>query len=121
MYTRQAFDRLRAEGRSVQRHDGRVVAAVSVGLGVAQIFLIRWLEAQVPRTRALTIEGAAFLVYLAVVAWLIWRMQRRLRATRITCPQCGVRLEGMSERVAAATGHCDSCGGQVLDGVPPEP
>jgi hypothetical protein len=82
---------------------------------VAQILLIRWLEAHVVRARALAIEGATFLVYLGVVGWLIWRTQRRLRATCITCPQCGVRLEGMSESVAVATGHCDSCGGQVLE------
>ena len=115
MYTRQAFERLRADGQSLERHDGRVLAVVSVGLGLAQLLLMRWLDSRLAHARAIAIEGTVVLVYLALIAWLIWRMQRRLRATRITCPQCGVRLEGMSERVVAATGRCDACGGQVLE------
>ena len=93
-----------------------MLAVVSVGLGVAQLVFIRWIETQLEHKPAVAIIGAVFLAYVALVCWLSWRMQRRLRAARLTCPQCGVHLQGLSERVAAATGRCDSCGGQVLEG-----
>jgi predicted RNA-binding Zn-ribbon protein involved in translation (DUF1610 family) len=115
MYTRQAFERQRALKKQVERHETRLLAVVSVGLGVAQLLLIRWLDTQLPHKPRVAIEGAVFLAYMALVCWLIWRLQVRLRAASVTCPQCGVRLQGMSERVAAATGRCDACGGQVLE------
>jgi predicted RNA-binding Zn-ribbon protein involved in translation (DUF1610 family) len=92
-----------------------VLAAVSVGLGTAQVIFIRWIETRLAHGRAVVFEGVAFAGYLALVGWLLWRMQRRLRAARIRCPHCGVLLRDMSESVAAATGKCDSCGGQILE------
>ena len=115
MYTREAFERQRARGKQVESRETRLLAIVSVGLGVAQLIGFRWLETWLARGPRIRIEGAVFLGYIALVGWLIWRMQRRLRAARVTCPQCGVRLEGLSERVAGATGRCDACGGQVFE------
>jgi hypothetical protein len=42
----------------------------------------------------------------------------RARALRPICLVCGMLLQGLSERVAAATGRCDSCGGQVVEWTP---
>jgi len=115
MYSRETFDRQRAAGKQVERREGRLLAVVSVGLGVAQLVFIGWTEKRLEHKPAVAIEGAVFLAYMALVGWLFWRMQRRIRATHPTCPQCGVLLQGLSERVAAATGRCDSCGGQVVE------
>jgi predicted RNA-binding Zn-ribbon protein involved in translation (DUF1610 family) len=54
------------------------------------------------------------LAYVVLVGVLLWRMERRLRSVRPVCPHCGIALKGMSERVASATGKCDSCGGWIL-------
>jgi hypothetical protein len=114
MLTREAFDRQRAAVRRVTQQDGRGLALFSVTLGVFQLVFLRWAETQMTRGPRLAIAGGAFLVYLAIVAILVWRMERRVRAERPVCPHCGARLAGMAERVAAATGKCDGCGGQVL-------
>jgi hypothetical protein len=115
MYTREAFDQQRALATRVEHRDTRLLAVVSIGLGVGQLLFIRWIEMRLPRKPAVTLEGAVFLAYAALVCWLLWRRQRHLRAVRLRCPQCGRPLEGLSERVAAATGRCDACGGQVLE------
>jgi len=114
MYSRDSFERQRTVAKTLARRDGRLLAVVSVGLGIVQLVLIRWIEGQLERRPAVAIEGALFLAYIALVGWLVWRMQRKLRAARPTCPECGVVLQGLSDRVAAATGRCDSCGGQVV-------
>lgn len=114
MYSRDEFERRRTAAKQLAGRDGRLLAVVSVGLGVVQLLLIRWFEGQLERRSAVAIEGALFLAYIALVGWLVWRMQRELRAARPTCPDCGVVLQGLSDRVAAATGKCDSCGGQVV-------
>jgi predicted amidophosphoribosyltransferase len=77
--------------------------------------MIRLLESRLERSRAVAIEGVIFLAYMALVGALMWRMLRRLRTTLLSCPHCGAKLRGMSENVAAATGRCDSCGGQVIE------
>jgi predicted RNA-binding Zn-ribbon protein involved in translation (DUF1610 family) len=46
---------------------------------------------------------------------LLWRLETRRRAVRPKCPRCGVPLDGLSERVASATGRCDACGGQIIE------
>jgi hypothetical protein len=115
MYTRQAFEHQRARAKQIERRETRLLAVVSVGLGMAQLFGFRWLDTWLERGPRIRLEGAIFVFYMALVGWLIWRLQVRLRAARTACPQCGVRLEGMSERVAAATGRCDACGGQILE------
>ena len=118
MYTREEFDRQRAEQKRIESREAWLLALVSVPLGLAQLVMIRLLDARLEHQRAVAIEGAVFLAYMALVGAQLWRMQRKLRAALLTCPQCGVRLRGMSERVAAATGKCDSCGGQVVQGGP---
>lgn len=114
MYSRDEFERRRTAAKQLAGRNGRLLAVVSVGLGIAQLVLIRWIEGQLERRSAVAIEGAFFLAYLSLVGWMVWRMQRKLRAARPTCPECGVVLQGLSDRVAAATGRCDSCGGQVV-------
>jgi predicted RNA-binding Zn-ribbon protein involved in translation (DUF1610 family) len=115
MYTREAFERRRAAVKQVERHDGRLMAFLSVVLGVVQLVFLGWADLHLERGPRLAIAGGAFLAYAAFIGVLVWRMDRRTRSARATCPQCGVMLKGMSERVAAATGKCDSCGGQVID------
>lgn len=113
--TRELFEQQRAAARNVERRDGRVLVIAGVGLGVAQLLFLRWAEggnlARAPRT---TIAVTAFLAYMALVIFLIVRRERRLRAARPACPGCGVRLKGLSERIASATGRCDRCGASVF-------
>ena len=119
-YTRDEFERRRALRKAVESRETRILAIVSVGLGFGQLFLIRWMDAQAdPRFERwdTPIAGVVFLLYMALVVWLLWRMQVRVRAATPTCPQCGHRLTGYSESVAAATRNCDSCGGRVIDGL----
>ena len=113
-YTRESFEHQRTTAKKIERRKGRLVAFVSIVLGAAQLIFIRWADAHLQRRLAVTIEGAAFLAYIGLVGLLIGRMQYALRSTRPLCPQCRVSLKGLSERVAAATGKCDSCGGQVI-------
>jgi hypothetical protein len=115
MYSRAAFERQVQTVKDVAGREGRLLAIVSVGLGVAQLVFVRWADAHLEKNTGTTIEGLVFLVYMALVGWLLWRMQRRTAAVRPRCPQCGRKLEGLSERVAAATGRCDACGGQVIE------
>jgi predicted RNA-binding Zn-ribbon protein involved in translation (DUF1610 family) len=115
MLTREAFEQHRHAARRVARHDGRALAFSSVGLGLAQLVFLRWADVHLARGPRLIIAGLAFLAYLALVAVLIWRMEKRLRAVRPVCPQCGVTLKDMAERVAAVTGRCEACGGWVLE------
>jgi hypothetical protein len=115
LYTRDAFQRQRSLEAQVEKREGWRLAMVSVGLGLAQLAAIRFLESRFPRKIAVSIEGGIFLAYMALVGWLFWRLQHGARAASPVCPQCGVPLRGMSERVAAATGRCDSCGGQVIE------
>jgi hypothetical protein len=115
MYTREEFARRRSEQKRIEGREMRLLAFVAVPLGIGQLVMIRLLEARLERSRAVAIEGAVFLAYMALVGALLWRMLRRLRVSLLSCPQCGVKLRGMSESVAAATGQCDSCGGQVIE------
>jgi TFIIB-like protein len=111
---RAAFERQRAAARSVERREGLLLAGVSVALGVAQLVFLRWADAHLDRSTKLAIELPAFFTYLAVVGWLLWRFIQRIKAARPKCPRCGAPLSELSERVAVATGRCDSCGGQIL-------
>jgi len=114
--TREAFERSRAAVRLVARRDGRILAAFSVGLGVIQLIFLRWADAHLERGSKIAIALPVFLIYMVVVGALLWRMERRKRSVGPICPQCRIRLTGLSERVAAATGKCDNCGGVVLSG-----
>jgi hypothetical protein len=115
MYTRETLNRLRDARKSLERHDELLLAVVAIGGAVAQLAFIRWVETVLVHRQAVLAEAMLFLVYIAVVGWLLWRMQRRIRAARVRCPSCGASLGDVSERVAVATGRCDSCGGQVLE------
>jgi hypothetical protein len=115
MYTRAAFEDQRQARQRLLALDSRVLAIASVGLGVAQLLVIRWADHHLPRPAALPLEGGLFLAYMALVGWLLWRMQLHQRAARLTCPACGVRLTDISERIAAATGRCDGCGAQLIE------
>jgi hypothetical protein len=114
MFTRESFEQQRRAVKEVERREGRILALVSVVLGVGQLVLVRWADANVRHARELAIIGPVFLGYIVLVGWLIWRYDRRVGEARPRCPQCGARLKGMSERIAVATGRCDACGGQVI-------
>jgi predicted RNA-binding Zn-ribbon protein involved in translation (DUF1610 family) len=118
MYTRERFQQQRATRRKVEQQAAAGAALFAVGVGIAQLLFIRWIETRLEHSRAVPIEGAVFLVYITIVGWLLWRWQRRERAARIACPHCGALLDERSERIAGATGRCDSCGGQVVEAEP---
>jgi hypothetical protein len=114
--TREAFDAQCAAVKQIERSDGRIVAAVAVGLGLGQLALIRWADTNLAHDTRVELTGAVFLAYIAIVGWLVWRFERRRRAARPRCPQCGAMLKDASERAAAETGTCHACGGFVIDG-----
>ena len=118
--SREEFERKRSALRSLESAGTWRLALVSVGLGLAQLVLIRWAGANLARAPRLWLEGGVFLAYMALVLGLIGRMLARFRDERIRCPSCRARLEAMSERIAAATGRCDTCGGQVVETDPSE-
>jgi hypothetical protein len=59
MYTREEFESRRTAVKRIEKREGRVLAAVSVGLGLAQIVFIRWAEAHLARKSQVPIEGGA--------------------------------------------------------------
>ncbi len=115
MLTRENFEQQREATRRVAKREGRISAAFSVPLGVAQLIFLRWAEGHLPRGPRLAIAGCAFLVYLGVVLILVSRMNRRLQAVRPRCSQCGIALKDVAERVTAQTGRCEACGSRVFD------
>jgi len=115
MYTREKFDQIRASAKARERVDGRWLASASIGLGLGQLAFIRWAEGALPRQTAVTLEGVLFLLYGGLIVWLFFRLQRNRRNGSPRCPKCGAVLRGLSERIAVATGRCDSCGAQVVE------
>jgi len=113
--TREEFGRRRAALKLVARRESRVLAIFSVGLGLAQLLFLRWAEREMAHEAVIATGGSFFLAYIVGVGALLWRMQRRIRAARLTCPYCRAALNDMSERVASATGRCDLCGGQLIE------
>lgn len=114
MESRADLAALRQTAKERERTDGLWLAAVSVGLGLGQLGFMRWAERTLAHGTALAIEGIVFVVYLALVAWLLWRRQRHQDAAAFRCPGCGARLDDLSLRIATATAHCDRCGARVL-------
>jgi hypothetical protein len=112
--TRKSFEQSRAAAALAARRDGRILAAFSVALGVIQLIFLRWADAHLERGPRLAIALPGFVIYIVIVGVLLWRMERRKRSAGPICPQCGVGLAGLSQRVVAATGNCDSCGGVVV-------
>jgi len=115
MYSREAFARQRMEERQVERRAGAALAVVSVGLGVAQLAFLGWADVHLERSLKIGIALPVFFAYIAIVGWLLWRYERRRREARPKCPRCGAVLENLSQRIATATGRCDTCGGQVVE------
>ena len=93
--------------KQLATRSGRTLALLSVGLGLAQLLFLRW-------AARVAIAGSAFLAYVGVIGFLIVRMDRRLTTMRPACPHCHAVLNGLSERVASATGKCDNCGESVI-------
>jgi MFS family permease len=114
MLTRQEFDRQRAVAKAIERRETGLLAIVAVALGIGQLLFLRWGDRHLERRLTTTIAGVVFLVYFALVIGLLWRYLRHRAAARPRCPSCGVAMGDASVRVAAATGRCDSCGGQVI-------
>ena len=113
--TREAFEQSRSAVAAIARRYGVTLAAFSVGAAGIQLIFLRWADTHLARTSRLAIALPAFIAYMTVVGVLLWRMERRKRLASPSCPQCQRTLSGLSERVAAATGRCDSCGGVVVD------
>ena len=88
MLTREEFDRRRAVLKAVARREGRVLASISVSLGLAQLLFHRWAEPQMAHDAFIVMAGSLFLAYIVGVAAQLWRMQRRVRAARLACPHC---------------------------------
>lgn len=114
MYSREAFTAQVAVSAAQERSDGLWLVLASVGGGIAQLILIRWADRILVHRTALAIEGSVFLLYIAVVLCLLWRFQTHKRDCAPHCPDCGVSLQGLSLRLAIATGKCDRCGAQVI-------
>ena len=119
MLTRDAFDQQREAVNQVNRREGRRLALLSVLLGVGQLVFLRWTEQVLPGPLHRAVAAGLFVGYMAMVGVLLWRLRRHLRLAAPACPQCHAPLQGTSARIAAATGHCDRCGAQVI-GVRPE-
>ena len=113
--TRAEFDKQRAGLKAFDDKSGVVLACVSVGLGLAQLGFLRWVDAHVAPGPRLAIEGGVFLGYMAVVICLLLWRQRGFKRLSPRCPGCSRPLREFSLRVAAATGHCDACGAQVVE------
>jgi hypothetical protein len=113
-YSRVEFDRIRSAAKARARKDMLRLSSFSVTLGVAQLLFIRWADQHLERATAVPLEVTIFLLYMAVVSWLAWRLDRNKRHTAPRCGQCHNPITRLSERVAVATGRCDSCGSQVI-------
>jgi hypothetical protein len=114
MHSRAQFNALRKGGKALVERDARLLGIVAVGGGFAQLLFIRWADRNLARQVGLWIEGIGFLLYMGVVAVLLFRILRHQRAVAIRCPACNAALVGVSLSVAAATSRCDQCGGQVI-------
>jgi len=114
MYTRAAFEQQRETAKAVERRGDPWLAALSIGLGLAQMAFLRWADTHLAMSLKLAIAGTAFLVYVAMVAGLLRQRARRRRAARPRCPNCGASLDELSMRIAVASDRCDACGGRVI-------
>lgn len=114
MYTRESFNRQRARAKAVSDAAGRVLAMVAVSLGLGQLILIRLLDSRIAPAKKIPFELSLFVAYIALVGYLLWRMNRVAAAETIRCPQCKKMLKAGAEDVAGATGKCTFCGGQVI-------
>lgn len=114
LLTRDEFAQQRKAAALAERNAGRMLASFSIAGGALQLLLLRWGDLHMARGPRLATAVAAFAAYIVIVAVLLIRRDRRLRAVRPRCPQCGKTIEGVSERIAIATGNCDRCGGRIV-------
>ena len=94
MYTREEFESRRTAVKRIEKREGRVLAAVSVGLGLAQLVFIRWADAHLARKSQVPIEGGAFLFYLALVGWLRFNSLREAEDVHVITELRGRRIAG---------------------------
>jgi hypothetical protein len=112
--SRADFQAAQERAQKVEQSSGTPLALVAVVLGFGQLYLLRWAKDHVPREQATAFGGAVFVLYIVIVGFLFVRMLRMRAAAAPRCPQCGVSMRDLSQRVALATGKCDRCGGQVI-------
>lgn len=115
MYARDAFNAQVALSEAIERKATRWLALASIGGGIGQLALIRWADRTLIHRTALAIEGSVFLLYMAIVVWLLRRLQVVTRNAAPHCPACNLPLRGLSIRLASATGKCDRCGARVIE------
>lgn len=113
-FTREEFDRWRSTANKIVRRRSIVAAAVSVSLGLISLWFLDWADSFFPESNRKIISLATFIVFIAIVGWLLFRMKRASRDHAIKCPQCGKILQQESQRIASATEKCDHCGGVVI-------
>ncbi|MEQ1832351.1 MAG: hypothetical protein ABL977_04785 [Candidatus Eisenbacteria bacterium] len=114
-HTRAAFQAAQERAQKVEQSGGTPLALVAVVLGFGQLYLLRWAKDHLAREQMIPLATAVFVVYLVLVGALLARMVRARNAAAPCCPQCGVSMRDLSQRVALATGKCDRCGGQVIE------
>jgi hypothetical protein len=114
-FTREEFDRRRSAANKIMRSRSIVAAAVSVSLGLILLLFLDWANEFFSETSRKIISVATFIVFIAIVGWLLFRMKQAARDYAINCPKCGKALEQESQRIASATGKCDQCGGVVIE------
>jgi hypothetical protein len=119
-YTREQFNAQRAKAKAVSTALGRLTATVAVTLGLGQLAFIRLLSHRIAESKRMPLEASLFGAYIIVVGFLVWRMDRAVTAERIRCPQCRKVLKAGHEDVAAATGKCAHCGGDVIATTSPQ-
>lgn len=113
-YTREDFNRRRLAAKQAVRRDSVILAVVSVVLGLASLGFLQWIDTVLSATQRITVSLVTFALFLGIVGWLLVRMKRTAQQVAVLCPQCSKPLQGDAERIAAATGKCEKCGGVVI-------
>lgn len=113
-YTREDFNRRRLAAKHAVRRDSIIVAVVSVSLGLASLGFLKWIDTVFSDTQRIAVSLVTLALFLGIVGWLLVRMKRTARQVAVPCPQCSKPLYGDAERITAATGKCEECGGVVI-------
>jgi hypothetical protein len=67
LLTRAEFEQRRRAVKRVEQHDGRLLALVSVGLGVGQLIFLRWADTNLAREPSSRSPGSR-----SSSIWLAW-------------------------------------------------